>query len=297
MQILKNPLALIVVLCLAILVAWQAPNFIAGTEIKTAPTLNTVTVSDLTVAGALSRVLAQYSPILTDSEKGAISQNYYGAPLESAPRTHTLVVTNLVCEQTTTGETGTNTCTVMYGDGSVVTIADQDAEDVYTALRLAGVLELGRDTNTQRITADSVQCTIDDAAVQGSGGNNILGFSCTIQTTHEVTQASTKVKRFEQCVFTNQGAEFFVSPCIINGLSGGLVTVGVSETDEAPANPFFYLTRGTTDAPSSASWNGGVATSMKADVPLPGAWEYKNNCFVGEGWTLCFPADVASVVE
>jgi hypothetical protein len=293
MNALKNPFVLIVVLCLALLVAWQVPNlFTTETTSKSDSVRRTVTVSDLTVAGQLSRILSQYSPLLPDSQKGAIAQNYYGAPLDTEPQRHSVAARSVRCT--------TDSCTVAYSATQNVQIAGADAADLYKALRLAGIVEGSNSdasANMPVVSAESVTCLVDDAAVQGSAGNNIKGFTCTIETTQEVTQASSKIKRFEQCTFTNQGAEFFVAPCTVNALAEGVVTIGVSEGEESPANPFFYLNRGDTEVSATASWNGGVASAMKADVPLPGAWQYQGSCFVGEGWTLCFPEDAASILK
>lgn len=288
--------------CVVVLVIWQFTRFSTGndtskkTQQQVDQAVQSMVVSDLEVAGLLANILAQHSPLLSETEKQSISQDYFGASLESTPSIHTITVKRIVCEYNVLGNNSAASCAIDYGGENPVRVSGQDAITMYKVLALAGIEEVLSTNSGEELATISVyslECIVDDTKVQTSPGNNIQGFSCTISTTQGVTKASEKIKRFQQCVFTQDGSDFYVSPCTVNAMNDGLVTIGVSEGSEPPANPFFYLSKGENGFESTATWNAGEPNHVRADVPLPGVWTYQDMCFFSENWKLCFPENIS----
>ncbi len=263
-------------------------------------TTNTTSVADLEVAGLLASTLSEYDPSLTDDVKRAISQNYNGVPLSTVPGIHTVTAKDISCEYSEKEDTPSTICRVSFAGQDPQLLPQDKSKDVYVALKKAGIEEAKNGDDlamVDTITAESVECTVDDSKIQSSPGDNIQGFSCTIHTTQSISSTAQKIKRYQQCVFTKQGEDYFVSPCTVQAMADGVITVGVSENDGLPANPFFYLSKGDGEVAATASWNEAEITRTRADAPLPGTWSYQDTCFVGEDWKLCFPEDISSVLE
>ncbi len=264
-------------------------------RVLTDSVLNTVMVSDLEVAGFIATVVAQQSPLLADSEKQAISQNYFGAPLATAPRVHTVTAEEISCEKNVL-DTTTPRCSVRF-DRTSIQLSDEDALGMYSALKKAGIVEYVTD-DIALITVQPLTCVVDDIKVQSSPGDNIEGFSCLLHTAQQVVSTAEKIRRYEQCVFSIGNKEYFVSPCTVDASFGGVISVGVAEGDSVTsANPFFYFTTGSTPDESTATWNRAEESRLRADVPLPGVWMYANECIASTEWKLCFPEDISSMLK
>jgi hypothetical protein len=134
-------------------------------------------------AAALAYVVAAYSPLLTEAQRTAISQNFNGAPLSSEPQVHTVTAESLSClaRKEIVGE-GTH-CSIDYGAESR-DLAGEEAKHLFDALGSAGVESADVESvssvsRIERAIANLI-CTVDDTVAQGvsSTGDEINGFSC-----------------------------------------------------------------------------------------------------------------------
>lgn len=130
-------------------------------------------------AAELAYIVSQFSPLLDEPQKRAISQDFHGAPLATEPAVHFVTAERVSCRARTESVGAGVVCAIDYGQGQVVEIGEEDAQALYDALGALGVeAESGMSHLERTITA--LNCTVDDGAAQtlSSTGSHIEGFAC-----------------------------------------------------------------------------------------------------------------------
>ncbi|MCA9351678.1 hypothetical protein KC929_02775 [Patescibacteria group bacterium] len=123
-------------------------------------------------AGFVSMTLAKYSPLTTEEEKRAISQDFYGAPNDLPASRYFVIADKLTCTRVVNSDSIVD-CTVVYpGTDMEFFMSSEDSARLFVIL---GDLSLA--TNGS-IYVSQINCSVDDYAVQTSAANNIQGFDC-----------------------------------------------------------------------------------------------------------------------
>lgn len=134
-------------------------------------------------AAALAYEVSQHSPLLTEAQRTAISQNFNGAPLSAEPQVHTVTAESLSCLARTENVGEGTLCSIDYGAESKG-LAGEEAKYLFDALGSAGVESAGVESasSVSRVerAITKLSCTVDDAIAQGtsSSGSEINGFAC-----------------------------------------------------------------------------------------------------------------------
>lgn len=134
-------------------------------------------------AAALAYAVSQHSPLLTDAQRMAISQDFNGAPLGTEPQVHTVTAESLSCLARTENVGEGTLCSIDYGAESKG-LAGEEAKYLFDALGSAGVESAGVQSvsSVSRVerAITKLSCTVDDAIAQGtsSSGSEINGFAC-----------------------------------------------------------------------------------------------------------------------
>lgn len=129
-------------------------------------------------AAALAYMVAQHSPLLSEAQRTAISQDFNGAPLSGEARVHTVTAESVSCRSRTESVGEGTACSIAYG-AETKQLSGDDAKFLFDALGSAGVEgESSMSHIERRIT--KLACTVDDNVAQGtsSTGGEINGFSC-----------------------------------------------------------------------------------------------------------------------
>lgn len=129
-------------------------------------------------AASLAYEVSQHSPLLTDAQRAAISQDFNGAPLSTEPQVHTVTADSVSCRARTESVGEGAVCAIDYGEAQR-DLSGQDAQSLFDALASAGVEPESDMSHLIRAITD-LACTIDDGVAQGtsSTGSEINGFAC-----------------------------------------------------------------------------------------------------------------------
>lgn len=130
-------------------------------------------------AAALAYMVAEQSPLLAESARTAISQDFHGAPVSGDFAVHTVTADRVSCRTRTDGAGEGAQCSIDYGADASRSLAGEDAKFLYDALGAAGVEAEGGMSHLER-TITQLSCTVDDKLAQttSSTGDVINGFSC-----------------------------------------------------------------------------------------------------------------------
>ncbi len=148
----------------------------AADESSDTPTMREMEVGPK--AAALAYMVAQHSPLLTEAQRGAISQNFNGAPINGEPLVHTVTADRVSCRARTESVGEGAACSIDFG-AETKDLAGEDAQFLFDALGSAGVEAESGMSHLER-TITRLSCTVDDAVAQGtsSSGDEINGFAC-----------------------------------------------------------------------------------------------------------------------
>jgi hypothetical protein len=134
-------------------------------------------------SGPIAYFVSQKSPLLTAAARGAISQDYNGAPLSGRPAVHTVTAERVYCRALNRRPEGAEArCTITYRAGAEASLTGEEARDLYIALSRAGVEDDGETGHINK-TVTNLTCTVNDQVSQSAPGNQpYAGFACRFTT-------------------------------------------------------------------------------------------------------------------